>query len=560
MKKLILFFCLIFTIFFLGKDLLPTNNYFFTFHDETQPARIQQFVINLKNLQIPPRIAPNFSFNLGYPVFNYYAPTSYWITSFFHLIGFDVLTSLKISFLLSILVAFISFYLFSSLFFGFYQSIFASLLYASSPWIAVEIFVRGNLAEMWFLSLLPLVFWSLYKNSKIQSRKFFVLTIIILGASLTTHNVLSFTLLPLTILFILILKNKQKNILALILALLLNSYFFIPAILEINQTWATTIAKHTDYASHLLCLWQLWKAPFWGYGGSGPDCINDGMSFMLGKPQIIFSSIGFLFLIYLIYKKNKNRIISLYFILLTFTFIYLTTYLSYPLSKLLNNYLGFFQFPWRFLVFILFGISFFSAAIKSPKKINFLKFLLVILGLFVVFYNAKFFTKDKIQDLKLKDDLLKKEYISDMVAYKVAEYLPKIVDYQTWLKHEPKKQEKYLIDNKLNDGFFVHYLDKNETTPIILENNYFYKKAKIDKNEKIIINISYMPYWKILINEKEFFPNKFDKLGRPIIKVHKNSLLVVKYEQTQIEKISNIISLLTFFSLVFILKKSKPVL
>lgn len=555
MKKLILFFCILFIIFFLGKDLLPTNDYFFTFHDETQPARIQQFVINLKNFQIPPRIAPNFSFNLGFPVFNYYAPTAYWITSFFHLIGLDVLTSLKISFLLSILVAFISFYLFSSLFWGFYQSIFASLLYVSSPWIAVEIFIRGNLAEIWFLSLLPLVFWSLYKNSKIQSRKFFVLTIIILGAILTTHNVLSLTLLPLIILFILILKNKQKNILALILALLLNSYFFIPAILEMDQTWATTIAKHTEYASHLLCLWQLWNTPFWGYGGSGPDCIHDGMSFMLGKPQIIFSSIGFLFLIYLIYKKNKNRIISLYFILLTFTFIYLTTYLSYPFSKLLNNYLGFFQFPWRFLVFILFGISFFSAAIQSPKKINFLKFLLVIMGLFVVFYNSKFFTKDKIQDLKLKDDLLKKEYISNMVAYKVAEYLPKTVDYQTWLKYEPKKQEKYLIDNKLNDNFFVHYLDA--TTPIILENNYFYKKAKIDKNKEIIINISYMPYWKILINQKELYPKKFDKLGRPIIKTDKNSELVIKYEQTPIEKISNIITLVTFFSLIFIIKKQK---
>lgn len=558
MKKIVLSISIIFIIFFLGKDLLPTNDYFFTFHDETQPARIQQFVLNLKNLQIPPRIAPDFSFKLGFPVFNYYAPTSYWITSFFHLVGFDVLTSLKISFILAIIISFISFYLLSSLFFNFNQSIFASLLYVSSPWIAVEIFVRGNLAEIWFIALLPLSFWALYKNSISKSSKFYVLTIIILGAILTTHNVLSLVSLPIFIIFILINKNKIKNFSALFLSLLLNAYFFIPAILEINQTQATLISKHTNYASHLLCLWQLWSAPFWGYGGSGPDCINDGMSFMLGKPQIIFSLIGLVFITYLIIKKNKNYKNFIFFTLLTIIFVYLTTFLSYPISKFFNNYLGFFQFPWRFLAFVLIGLNFISSSIYFPKKIKSFEKILIILGLIIVIYNSKFFTKDKISNNKLNYDLLNPSFISNMVAYKVAEYLPKTVDYKTWLKYEPKKQEKYLIDKTLNDNSFVHYIDSQESAKII-ENKEFYKKAIIEKNKQIIINISYMPYWKIIINDKEYIPKKFDKLGRPIIDIKNNSQLIIKYEQTPIEKLSNIISLFTFLYLLFLLKKPKEV-
>ena len=37
-------------------------------------------------------MAPEFSFGLGYPVFNFYAPASYWFTSIFSLAGFDPLT------------------------------------------------------------------------------------------------------------------------------------------------------------------------------------------------------------------------------------------------------------------------------------------------------------------------------------------------------------------------------------------------------------------------------------------------------------------------------------
>ncbi len=553
-KKTIIFFSIISIIFILGKHILPTNNYFFDFHDETQPARIHQFVLNLKNFQIPPRIAPQFSFNLGYPVFNYYAPTAYWITSFFHLVGFSIIDALKISFILALIVAFISMYLLSSSFFGFYQSIMASFLYVSSPWMAVEIFVRGNLATVWFLAFLPLAFWVLYKNSIFVSiNRFFILTIIILGASLSVHNILSFVLLPLLIVFILIQKNKAKNFFALILALLLNAYFFIPAILEINQTHVLLIAKNANYSSHLLCLWQLWTTPFWGYGGSNPGCI-DGMSFMIGKPQIILGGIGLLFMVYLIIKKKKNSLTYIYFIILTLISVYLSTDLSYPISSsFFNPYLSFFQFPWRFLAFAVFGMSLLAASLIMPKKVKKAEIILLVISLIIVSYNAKFFTKYKLPNEIFNNEFLEEKYILNKVAYKIAEYLPKTVDYQTWLKHEPKKDREYLIDNKLNNQSFVYYL--NQKKPKIIANDYFYKKSKIEQGGDIIINISYLPYWRIFIDQQEIFPQKFDPLGRPIIKVKGQSTLTVKYEQTLIQKTANMVTFVTIFYLFLLNKK-----
>jgi hypothetical protein len=76
MKRFFLILSLAFVIFFLGnKALNPLNGKMFNYHDDTQAARIQQFVLNLKSLKIPPRIAPTFSNRLGFPVFNFYAPT-----------------------------------------------------------------------------------------------------------------------------------------------------------------------------------------------------------------------------------------------------------------------------------------------------------------------------------------------------------------------------------------------------------------------------------------------------------------------------------------------------
>jgi len=48
-----------------------------------------------------PRWSPNFAFGYGYPFFNIYAPISSYIGSFFLLLGFDYVDSVKIVFSLS---------------------------------------------------------------------------------------------------------------------------------------------------------------------------------------------------------------------------------------------------------------------------------------------------------------------------------------------------------------------------------------------------------------------------------------------------------------------------
>jgi hypothetical protein len=107
MKTIIIITALIIFGLFFGKQLLPSDK-MFTFHDVSQPARIQEFAFDLTHKQIPPRIAPHMSFGMGYPVFTFYAPFSYWVGSGLHLAGFDIADSIKLSFFLGLFCAIIA--------------------------------------------------------------------------------------------------------------------------------------------------------------------------------------------------------------------------------------------------------------------------------------------------------------------------------------------------------------------------------------------------------------------------------------------------------------------
>ncbi|VVA44093.1 conserved membrane hypothetical protein [Candidatus Roizmanbacteria bacterium] len=553
MKKIIIFITLLVLTFTIGKNLLPFGDRMFDFHDESQAARIQQFVLNLKSLQIPPRIAPNMSFNLGYPVFNHYAPFSYLVTSFINLIGFDIADSLKLSFLLAIILSFLFCFLFLREFFNFKPSLLAAVLYTTSPWMAVEIFIRGNLGEVWFMTLLPLVFWLIYKNSFSKKPIIFLLTSLVVSFGLTVHNALSVILIPLIIVFIFLLPNVKKNLLSLFFGFLLSAYFLIPGVLELSSTIASTRVDSLGYPDQLLCAWQLWTTPFWGYGGSSPGCI-DGMSFMLGKPQILTGLIGFIGLfIYLIKNKSKKSIIKkrliIYMFIVTAGTIFMTTYYSFHISKILAPYIGWIQFPWRLLPILLFGLSFIAAGVIIPKKFTKLSFLLIILAIIVPFYNSKFFLKDTINKSKYNNNFLSKSYIEKAVAYKVSEYLPITANYAEWLKYEPKKDSSELVDKTLIDGKFIHSLDKGRL--MIIKSGNFEKIAETN-SKKILINVHYLPYWKIYINNSLYNPTLFDKLGRPIIKLDKPSTITVKYEQTNVEKVGNAISIIALLGLITI--------
>src|SRR3989344_551800 len=533
-------FTLILIIGIFGRNLNPFDGVFFTGHDETQAARVAEFTYNLQERQIPPRISPHFSYGLGYPVFNYYAPFSYWIVSGLDYIGLDTIAALEIGYMLALIIGFVGIYLLLRSYFSFYAALAGALAYLSSPYIAVDIFVRGNLGEMWVFALLPLVLYFLKTNTK----KRFIFTALVAAALFSSHNILSLVSVGVVVLFILLNKTKLLNFAVIIVALLLDAYFLVPAVAELGFVHATAVATGTKFTDHFLCLSQLWTST-WGFAGSAPGCNADGMSFMLGKIQIIVLIIGVLLFGYRYFKKQTGDIKTpLFFLILILGSVFMTTAFSQFLWEISKSVTSLFQFPWRFLMITVFGMAFFIGYVVEyfPKKWGVYFSILIIIVLFVM--NHKFFYGQNIALSEFKTKYLSSKYLKNTVAYRVAEYLPVSVDYKNWRALEQNSQKPEF------EGPIVAMKDQNM---LLLQDSPYQKIIMVKSKTPILANIHYAPYWSITVNQEPFIPHKFDALGRPFITTVSAEAydgVVIKYTQTQTEQIGNWITMLTILTTI----------
>ncbi len=445
-KTLVFFLSIILMIVFFGRNLNLFSPTMFQFHDETQPARIQQFTSNLKKLKIPPRIAYDFNQKKGYPVFNFYSPFSYWITSLINMTGFNIINSIKLSFLLALLTAFLSAYLFFRLFFDFYPALLGGIFYITSLYFPIDIFVRGNLAEIWFLAIFPLGFYFIFVNSQKPNKLGFFFGALILSFIFTSHNIYSLISIPILIVFSFLLKNKKQNFMMIGSSLLLTAYFWLPALTEMKYTIAKEMAAKTNFHDHFLCWWQLWTSP-WGFGGSTAGCIEDGMSFMIGKIQVIFFILGITIFAFNYLKCHSRvggnpeqkaldprfhgddkhvqiRSILLYFVVSTILLLFLTTYQSQFIWDFLSPLMSVIQFPWRFIGISLLGIAFLSVYFFHKLKIPLKNFFIIFIVISVLIINGKHFNGKDISNKAFEKKFLSQEYIENKVALSIPEYFP----------------------------------------------------------------------------------------------------------------------------------------
>ncbi len=511
---------------------------------------MKEFAFSLKNLQIPPRLAPHFSFGMGFPVFNFYAPFSYWVGGLLNVIGVPIVAAAKTSFFLVILAMFVFMYLYISTLFSFEAGLVAATVYTSSIWIATEIFARGNIGELWFIAFLPLSLYFLEKNGKSKSPLTFVATVVTVSFALTSHNVLSIIGFLLFILYSFAIKGYKKNLLAIFTALLLSAYFFLPLGLESSLTFAKAQAEKTPYADHFLCPLQLWSSPTWELGGSGIGC-NDGMSFKLGKIQLVLGVFGFLAWIFsvLFHKRRfpkgnaKYIIVSFFGIMSLFMMFDISTFLW----KIFSFVLAAFQFPWRFNSFFLFFIAFFAGYLVNAIKNRIIRIVVQPLTLLLVIMmlssSRPYFRHPwRVTYNEYYSKYVSDEYIYKSIAYAIPEYLPRTANYQKWMNY--KTPQKLMT----KPGDYSPFL--GSTKSLSIKKNLPYEKEAVSlADQTITINTLYFPFWQITVNGKILVPKSFDSLGRPILSVTKSSTIRVIYKETITETIGNYITILTIVGL-----------
>jgi len=536
LKKLFPFFLIIILSFFAIRPLLL--NGFFPMHDDTQPSRVFEMASALKDGMVPVRWSADLGFGYGYPIFNFYAPFAYYTGAVINLLGLNPLDATKAMMIIGIILAGISMYLLAKEFFGRPAGLVAGLLYLYAPYHAVNIYVRGDVAEFYAYGFVPLVFLGLYKIYKENLYKHVFLVALFFALVIISHNLTAFIITPFYLLFSIFLFIKNKNranlFIALGLGVLLSSFYSLPAILEMNYTNVVSqVGGGANFRDHFVCLSQFWTSQ-WGFGGSAKGCI-DGISFMIGKYHILASVLSILATLFLLLKRNFKVLEkdTIQIVTLFLSFLLLSVFLMLSASQFIWDSLPameYIQYPWRFLLIASFSVSFLSGGLFLLLKqyINPRIYMIVIFSacIAVVFLNFKFFSPQTIL-AKDSSDYVSKNALNWDISKITSEYMPK----------------KFMKPKNISQIANL----KSENNNIRLE-SYSKKTNRIELNLRtvqktnVVVPLAYFPAWRAYLNGREVSTKEATK-GTSVQLVPGKNNLVFAYKETKTETIGNILSI-----------------
>lgn len=529
---------------------------FFPIHDDEQIGRLFDLNEAIQAGHIPPRIAPNLGFGYGYPFFNFYPPLVYYIAEAFKLIGFSFIDATKIMIGIGFFLTAAFMYALSSKFFGRVAGIVCAVAYTYAPYHAVDLYVRGALPEFWTFVFLPAIFLCLAKLKENTSVTNMVLAGFASAGLILTHNLVAFMSVPFIGVFVLFLameeKDKKKfllsSTLSILLALGLTSYFWLPSYFEKQYTMVDLLTTElANYNIHFVSIRQFWDSA-WGYGGSilGP---YDGLTFQIGKVQIIFSLLMFIFSIKYFKKDKGYRLPLVFFGLFLFSMFMAARYSKFVWDS--TQPLWYIQFPWRYLLFSAFTGSFliggiFLAAQKPKQQII---LAIIIIGL-VLGINKDYFQPERFLDvgdtyytdkqkIRFETSKLAAEYVPKGTATRKTDINTTIIDVE---KDEIATSSFAVVSGVMQVTEKKDLPQKKEFIVDVLAAG------------ELRINTYNFPGWKVLVDNKEVSYTSDNKLKLITITLADGTHNVQAiFTDTPIRKIANIVSILSAIALIGLL-------
>lgn len=468
--------------------------------------------------QFPVRWVDSLDNGFGLPLFNYVYPLPYYLGLPSLLLGLSTKITFKLLLLGFVTLGGVGVYtLFARR--GRLIGLVSALLFISSPYLLLDIFVRGALGEILAIVLMPwvVISWLDLRGRGLRSYHPLPLALLLLS-----HNFLSFLFLPIYLYLILTHRKSLKaSLLSLLLSFGLAAFFVLPMVCERGLVYSGSSGDVTyDYSSHFVYLRQLITSP-WGAGYSTGG-LGDGLSFALGGSYwalIILS-------LYLLPKLLLPLGLIVFFML--------------PVSRqlwALLTPLQYIQFPWRLLSFTTLFLPYLAYRVlsrlegRSRLVISILLLLLALLP--AIRYTRPAYLMNNAQLSAQLDYNRPRTTTSSRL-----ELLPRLAD----------KVERFYGENELLivEGNAKLSLDKTDSG----------LKLHIttdDPSTKILLRRNFFPSWQIQADTGEHLAltpyNQGEILFIPLLGDHTYTAWV---GSTPLEYIANIISLLCLALLILL--------
>ncbi len=430
------------------------------------------------------RWAPEINWGYGYPVFNFYPPFFSFVSVAIFQLTHQMPLSINLALIMFWVLSAIGMFLFAREFWGDEGGMLSAVLYLYAPYHIVDIYVRGAFAEFSSFAILPFLLLSILKISRKPSLGYMLMGTASVFVLSLTHNIMSMLFFPVAAAYILFLYFTEKKpgwILwaggMIAIGLMMSSFFWVPALLEKKfLNLGFLISMRYDFHKSFIS----WGELFWPWNNG----VMDKVTFHTGVIHT-FLCLGSLACLPKIFRINRQTGLGYVFFLFTGM---LAVFFTLPESRLFWEHirmLSYIQFPWRFLTYIAFAMSFLggSAGILIKDQAA-QKSVLIIAGILAIVFSLKSFPEiSYVSELKT---------VEDFVALGEGEYTPK------WVMIPPAGRPESRFEIVQGQGQLA---GGKELNPV-----HYKTRITVYTPSLVCFHTFYFPGWRVLVDGKSINP------------------------------------------------------
>jgi len=545
----------------LGGDYIRTHDL------NLYPTWLYEFDQGIQDGHLLPRWSADFWVGFGSPLFNFIQPLFYYISELFHLIGFGLVTSIKIVVALGFVAGFLFMYLFGKAVWGRQAGFISAVVYTLFPYRLGLVYIRGDFAEFLATAFIPLILFSFLRLGQTGKLKFFLLGSLSFALLLLSHNIQTIFFLPVLLLYLGIIfwpqikKIVVPTILSLVLGLGMAAFFTLPAFFERKYLKLSELATGSyNFREYFLNIWDL-VLPKW----SSYDF------FQIGGVGIII--LGFTLFVILKRRKELTELQkkTVYFFIIV---IAVSSLLTFSLSTWFWEYVPlakFIQFPWRVLSFqaLAFGML---GGLLLRKEMSHLffkgklsaKWVIVVFSAAIILVNIIFIKP--VSYLQVENDadyyplqqffseanIKSGSYEDSKVTINVYSILPAVVprDVNMEILREKTKDftAQVAVGGKNPDEFKIEVLQGEIQWKIQKSESYLLDVVlTVTEKGTIRVNQFWFPGWQAYLDDKQVAINHDNDWQAMDFEISPGShQLQLHFTNTAIRTISEIISLISF--------------
>lgn len=518
------------------------KGYFPTHDGEWAVVRMGDMFRSLRDHQFPARYSGNLNFGYGYPLFNFTYPAPYYAGTAFHFLKFGFVDSVKILFVLSVVLSALSMYFASKRIWGStVAGVISAVFYVYLPYRIVDLYARGSIGESLSFIFFPLIVYFVLKILDDPKPKIYIVFASVSYAMLiATHNIMAVLFTPVLLVFVLakifLSKPLKKSrgyfnvLLFMFLSYGLSAFFWLPALLEKHSILLSHIPI-ADRNIYFVTIHQL-LIPKWGYGL--PDH-PDGFSYQIGLAHAAVLVILAGLLAFVRLKKRKLfkefnfklatvlSLIAVCLISLMFSFT-ASIWKITPLLKEIN-------YPWTLLALIGFVISLLAGFLWLQNK--FVKHTVVVLAVAAVILVLPFAKPEQYFD---KGDGY---YLTNEATTTSSQELMPL-----WVNKNPIERSRKKVE--VING-------KGEVRAVLFDSKSIRFTSDLTSKSVIRINTIYYPGWTIKVDGVPTSISYNNTKGVMDVSVpHGKHQVVAIFGETPMRMVSNGISFASLIMLVFL--------